>query len=82
MHNKDRSDQPAEKVQQLHEAEKKAIADVVSQQVKRGIHPICSGELERSSFVSGFYEALDGIEIKMVESQNFRTEHPIMVSCL
>lgn len=78
MHNIDYSDADPELVQKVKDAEKKAIAEAVGEQVKRGITPITSGEYERPSFVSGFYEALEGIEIRFMERALFRTEHPIM----
>ena len=78
MHNSDKSAYSEDVVKKAQEAEKKAIADAVAEQVKRGITPITSGEFERSSFVSGFFENLEGIEIKFVQREEFRTNHPIM----
>ena len=74
----DRSSQDPHLVSKLQDAEQKAIAEVVAQQVKRGIVPITSGEIDRPSFVSGFYEALEGVEIRNLPRTDFRTEHPIM----
>ena len=53
-------------IKKAQDAEKEAIKEAVEQQLKRGIIPITSGEFERPSFVSGFYENLDGIEIKFM----------------
>ena len=58
------------------EAEQKAIADVVSQQVERGIVPITSGEFERHIFFGGFFEAVDGFEMKFADMSKFRTDFP------
>ena len=81
MHNLDYSAIDPELVKKQKAAEQKAIAEVVDAQVKRGITPITSGEFERSSFVSGFFEALDGIEIIDLPMSDFRTGHPIMRPC-
>jgi methionine synthase II (cobalamin-independent) len=54
-----------------------AIKDVVAEQRKRGVFPITSGEFERSSFVSGFFEKLEGIEIRNVEFTDFRTKFAV-----
>ena len=78
MHN-DTSTQPPELVQKVKDAEEQAIREVVAQQLKRGITPITSGEFERPSFVSGFYESLEGMEIRFMYIDDFRTEHPIMI---
>ena len=63
-------------------AEQKAIAEVVSEQVRRGIVPITSGEFERAIFYGGFFEAIDGLEVKFVELDKFRTDFPTNVSGL
>lgn len=77
MHSQYDNSKP-ELVQKAHESEKRAIKDVVAEQVKRGVTPITSGEFERSSFVSGFFENLEGIEIRFIEWENFPTEFPIV----
>ena len=79
MHTDKNSKYSDELVKKARDAEKEAIAEAVSQQLKRGIIPITSGEFERPSFVSGFYENLDGIEIHFMERKEFRTNHPIML---
>lgn len=58
------------------DAEKKAIEDVISKQVQRGIRPITSGEFERHIFFGGFFEALDGFELKYADFSEFRTDFP------
>ena len=78
MHKTDTGASP-DLVKKAQEAEKEAIKEVVAQQLKRGIVPITSGEFERPSFVSGFYENLDGIEIRFMDRADFRTAHPIML---
>lgn len=78
MHN-DTSDQPADLVKNAHELEKEAIKDVVAKQVDRKITPITSGEFQRPSFVSGFFEKLEGMEIQFMYVEDFRTAHPIMI---
>lgn len=62
------------------EAERKAIAEVVAEQVKRGIVPITSGEFERPIFYGGFFEAIDGLEVKFFDLSKFRTDFPTNVS--
>jgi methionine synthase II (cobalamin-independent) len=62
------------------EAEQKAIAEVVAQQIKRGIAPITSGEFERPIFFGGFFEAIDGLEVKFFDLSKFRTDFPTNVS--
>ena len=78
MHNKFNEDANAEAILKVHDAEKQAVKDVVAEQVKRDITPISSGEFERSSFVSGFFEHLEGIEIQFVEWKDSRTGFPIV----
>lgn len=78
MHNLDISKADADLVQRMKDAEKKAISDAVGEQVKRGISPITSGEMERPSFVSGFFESLEGMEIQFKKIADFKTGHPIM----
>jgi methionine synthase II (cobalamin-independent) len=78
MH-KDTSNASQDLVKKAQDAEKEAMKEAVEQQLKRGITPITSGEFERPSFVSGFYENLDGIEIKFMYREDFRTAHPIML---
>lgn len=62
------------------EAEKRAIAEVVREQLKRGITPITSGEFERQIFFGGFFEAIDGLELKFFDLSKFRTDFPTNVS--
>lgn len=77
MH-KDTSTASQDLVKVAQDAEKEAIKQAVEQQLSRGITPITSGEFERPSFVSGLFENLDGIEIKFMYREDFRTAHPIM----
>ena len=76
MH-KDTSKASPDLVKKAQDAEKEAIEEAVGQQLKRAIIPITSGEFERPSFVSGFYENLDGIEIKFMSLDDFRTANPL-----
>ena len=57
-------------------AEQKAVAEAVSKQVKRGITPITSGEFERPIFYGGFFEALEGVEMRFADWTRFRTDFP------
>lgn len=77
MHTQYNESASHELIDKAHDAERQAIKDVVAEQVNRGITPITSGEFERSSFVSGFFENLEGIEIRLVERKDFRTDFPI-----
>lgn len=61
-------------------AEKKAIKEAVDEQVKRGIVPITSGEFERPVFYGGFFEAIEGMDLKYHELDKFRTGFPTNVS--
>jgi methionine synthase II (cobalamin-independent) len=74
MHNELKDGATAEAVENLDKTTKQAIKDVVDEQLKRGILPITSGEFERSSFVAGFFEKLEGIEIQMVDFSQYRTQ--------
>ncbi|KAL9082275.1 MAG: hypothetical protein Q9159_006561 [Coniocarpon cinnabarinum] len=58
------------------EVEKKAIADIVKQQLKRSITPITSGEYERTIFYGSFFDAMSGFEDVYVESLNHRPGLP------
>lgn len=82
MHNANYNHVDSEQVRKIKETEKRTIADVVRKQVDRGITPITSGEFERPSFVAGFFESLDGIEIQFKQIAEFRTNHPIMRPCV
>ena len=44
--------------------------------MKRGILPITSGEFERHVFIGGFFEAVDGLEMKFADWSKFRTDFP------
>lgn len=57
-------------------AEQKAIAEVVSEQLNRGILPLSSGEFERHIFYGGLFEALEGLEMKFAPWSQFRTDFP------
>lgn len=57
-------------------AERKAIAEAISEQRKRGILPLSSGEFERPIFYGGFFEVLDGLEMKYADWSKFRTGFP------
>ena len=70
----------AEIKKKAKEAEQKAISEVVSEQLKRGILPITSGEFERPVFYGGFFEAIDGMEVKFHDLSKFRTDFPTNVS--
>ena len=63
-------------------AQQMAIAQVVSEQVNRGITPISSGEFERPVFYGGFFEAIDGLEVKFFDLSKFRTDFPTNVSAI
>jgi methionine synthase II (cobalamin-independent) len=63
-------------------AEQMAISEVVSEQVRRGIVPITSGEFERPIFYGGFFEAIDGLEVNFFELEKFRTDFPTNVGNL
>jgi methionine synthase II (cobalamin-independent) len=56
--------------------EKKAIAEVVAAQVKRGITPITSGEFERETFTEAFFEDVEGLEWRFMELEAFRPDFP------
>ena len=79
MHNNYNPDADSSTIAAVHAAEKRAITDVVREQVDRGITPISSGEFARASFVSGFFEKLNGVEIRFTTfAENFRTGFPII----
>ena len=63
-------------------AEHKAIKEAIVEQVNREIVPITSGEFERHVFYGGFFEAIDGIEVKFFDMSKFRTDWPTNVSFL
>ena len=57
---------------------KETIKEVVTQQQQHGVLPITSGEFERSSFVAGFFEKLEGIEVRQVKFEGgFRTKFAV-----
>ena len=58
------------------DAEQRAIKEVITEQLKRGILPMSSGEFERPIFYGGFFEALDGLEVKFTPWKNFRPDFP------
>ncbi|KAF2767975.1 methionine synthase, vitamin-B12 independent [Teratosphaeria nubilosa] len=60
----------------VRESEKRAIADVIAEQLERGITPITSGEFERSLFSDGFFESLEGIETKSLDWEPWRKDVP------
>ena len=78
MHSKFSPNADPTLINKAHEAERRAIEEVVNEQLKRDITPITSGEFERSSFVSGFFENLEGIEIRFLEWDSFRSDFPIV----
>lgn len=57
-------------------AKQRAIKEVISEQLNRGILPLSSGEFERTIFYGGFFEALDGLEMKFTEWEKFRPDFP------
>lgn len=59
------------------DAENKAMKHMVDEQLKRGITPITSGEMERPSFTAGFFEKLGGMEVQFTDWEKHRTGHPI-----
>jgi methionine synthase II (cobalamin-independent) len=65
---------------QAKTAEQKAIKEAITEQVKRGIVPITSGEFERQIFYGGFFEAIDGLEVRFFDLSKFRTDFPTNVS--
>ena len=79
MHSKYNDSATPELIEKSYQAERRAIKEVVNEQVQRGVVPITSGEFERSSFVSGFFEKLDGIEVKFLEWPDFRTDFPMVI---
>ncbi|KAH9843415.1 methionine synthase, vitamin-B12 independent [Teratosphaeria destructans] len=60
----------------VNESEKRAIADVIAEQLERGVEPITSGEFERSLFCDGFFESLEGIETKFLNWEPWRKDVP------
>lgn len=60
----------------LKAAEQKAIKEVITEQLDRGILPLSSGEFERRIFYGGFFEALDGLEMRFTEWEKFRPDFP------
>lgn len=58
------------------EAEQKAIKEAITEQLNRGIRPLTSGEFERSIFYGGFFEALEGLEMKFMPWEKFRPDFP------
>lgn len=78
LHNAYKPDADSSRISKLHEAEQQAIAEVINSQVDRGITPITDGEFARASFVSGFFEKLEGIEIQYTTWDVFKTEFPIV----
>ena len=79
MHKREHGKDPkiAALIQTANDAERKAVAHVVEEQLKRNITPITSGEMERPAFISGFFEKLEGITIRFTEWDKHRTGHPI-----
>lgn len=77
MHTQNNESARSELINMAHDAERQTIKDVDNEQVNRGITPITSGEFERSSFVTGFFENFEGIEIRLVDWKDFRTDYPI-----
>lgn len=49
----------------------------MSEQVRRGILPISSGEFERHAFIGGFFDAIDGMKMTLVDWANWRTDFPV-----
>lgn len=62
----------------IKQAEKKAIEDVVHKQLALDIRPICSGEYCRHIFYGGFFETLDGMTPmpNLPIPDAFRTDFP------
>ena len=73
-HRKEADDVETQKA--AKDAERKAIREVISEQVKRGIQPITSGEFERHIFIGGFFEAIQGLELQYADMSKFRTDFP------
>ena len=76
MHNSYNASQ--EDIKHYEDTIKGTIKEVISQQHEHGVLPITSGEFERSSFVAGFFEKLEGIEIRQIEFEGgFRTKFAV-----
>lgn len=76
MHNSYNASQ--DDIKKYEETIKETIKDVVAQQREHSVLPITSGEFERSSFVAGFFEKLEGIEIRQIEFDGgFRTKFAV-----
>lgn len=78
LHNTYNKDADPAVVSKLHVVEKEAIAEIIKGQVDRGITPITDGEFARASFVSGFFEKLEGIEIQYTTWETFKNEFSIV----
>ena len=46
--------------EQLAEAQRKAVADIVAKQQRHGVRALCSGEFDRKWYFHGFFEKLEG----------------------
>lgn len=76
MHNSYNASQDV--IQKYEDTIKETIKDVVAKQQQHGVLPITSGEFERSSFVAGFFEKLEGIDIRQIEFEGgFRTKFAV-----
>lgn len=75
---KDRKDEPSHEdyKETAKEAEQRAVKEVIAEQVDRGILPLSSGEFERPVFYGGFFEALDGMEMRHTRWDQFRPDFP------
>lgn len=76
MHNSYNASQDA--IDKYENIIKETIKEVVAQQRQHGVLPITSGEFERSSFVAGFFEKLEGIDIRQIQFEGgFRTKFAV-----
>lgn len=62
--------------QAAREEQRRAIAEVVKQQVERGITPITSGEYEREIFYGGLFDQLAGFENQYFTVEQYRPGFP------
>ena len=58
------------------QAEQRAIAEVVAEQLKRGVTSITSGEYEREIFYGGFFNLLSGLETREFDLSQLRPGLP------
>lgn len=63
--------------EELHSAQKAAIADIVEKQQRHGVRALSSGEFDRKYYFSGFFEKLEGFrEVEPVPWELTRLSAP------